>query len=183
MGGMRAAAFTVAPADKIVLSVLYISSSLIIQLLLDSKLFKIYSMHKNKDLASSSLCFQVQEVSSVSGGGACSRPAPCMFLSLQSWISKVFCSSVEKGFVGEGVVRWRPRPSRAAHWASKASSCGAAVSWEEGAAQLPAPLKGTLLLDGCREAGFVGGWGLMKGLRVWESCWGAEEDGGGNGRG
>lgn len=33
----------------------------------------------------------------------------------QSWISNVLCSSVEKGFVGEGDVRWRDRLSSAAH--------------------------------------------------------------------
>lgn len=97
-------------------------------------------------------------------------------LSLQSWISKVLCSSVEKGFVGEGVVRWRERPSRAAHWASKASSCCCGGGWVEGedgamwdgAAQLSAPLKVTLPLDGWRGAGFTeaGCGGFMKGLTL-----------------
>lgn len=49
-----------------------------------------------------------------------------------SWISKVLCSSLEKGFVGEGVVRWRDRPSKAAHWASKASSWGCGGGWMAG---------------------------------------------------
>ena len=60
-------------------------------------------------------------------------------------------------------MRWRERPSKAAHWASKASSCGwgggsvareDGVSWE-GAAQLSAPLKVTLPLDDWRCIGFM----------------------------
>lgn len=102
--------------------------------------------------------------------------------SLQSWISKVLCSSVEKGFVGEGVVRWRERLSSAAHWASKASSCccegGGCAAGDEGAswAQLSAPLKVTLPLDGWRGAGFMDCRGFVKGLTLpmaGVSCWGA----------
>lgn len=103
---------------------------------------------------------------------------------------------MEKGFVGEGVVRWRERPSRAAHWASKASSCGCGGGWvagEDGAswdggAQLSAPLKVTLPLDGWRGAGFIAVdcGGLMNGLTLttaWASCWGVVEAGTGNGWG
>lgn len=83
---------------------------------------------------------------------------------------------MEKGFVGEGVVRWRERLSRAAHWASKASSCGCGAGWVAGedgaswevAAQLSAPLKVTLPLDGWRGVGFtaVDCGGLMNGLTL-----------------
>ncbi|TNN38834.1 hypothetical protein EYF80_050996 [Liparis tanakae] len=121
-------------------------------------------------------------------------------LSSLSWISKVLCSSVEKGFVGEGVVRWRERPSRAAHWASKASSSGGAAGGSAngeagarrggGAAQSSAPLKVALPLDGWRGAGGAaataaapdGGGGLMNGL-TWHTTWGGAEAGTGNGGG
>lgn len=72
-------------------------------------------------------------------------------------------------------MRWRERPSRAAHWASKASSCcgGGCVDGEDGAirdgaAQLSAPLKVTLSLDGCWGAGIavVDCGGLMNGLML-----------------
>lgn len=103
---------------------------------------------------------------------------------------------MEKGFVGEGVVRWRERLSKAAHWASKASSCCCDGGWVagedgaswEGAAQLSAPLKVTLPLDGWRGAGItaVDCGGLMNGLMLptaWASCWGVVEAGTGNGWG
>lgn len=61
------------------------------------------------------------------------------------------------------------------------------VSWA-GAAQLSAPLKVTLPLDGWRGAGFtvLDGGGLMNGLMLqtaWGSCWGVVEAGTGNGWG
>lgn len=61
------------------------------------------------------------------------------------------------------------------------------VSWD-GAAQLSAPLKVTLPLDGWRGAGFtaVVCGGLMNGLTLptaWVSCWGVVEAGTGNGWG
>lgn len=93
-------------------------------------------------------------------------------------------------------MRWRERLSKAAHWASKASSCGCGVGWVagedgaswDGAAQLSAPLKVTLPLDAWRGAGFIAvdWWGLMNGLTLlttWASCWGVMEAGTGNGWG
>lgn len=61
------------------------------------------------------------------------------------------------------------------------------ASWD-GAAQLSAPLKVTLPLDGWRGAGFtkVGCGGLMNGLTwatAWTSCWGVVEAGTGYGWG
>lgn len=109
-----------------------------------------------------------------------------------SWISKVLCSSREKGFVGEGVVRWRERPSNAAHWASKASSwgCGGGcMAGEDGAswgwaAQLAAPLTATLPLDAGAAA--EDGGGLTKGpmlLAAGTTCWGVVDVGTGKGWG
>lgn len=102
---------------------------------------------------------------------------------------------MEKGFVGEGVVRWRERPSKAAHWASKASSGGSGGGWVkgeegaswDGAAQLSAPLKATLPLDGWTGARVTAlDGGLMNGLMwqaAWGWCWGVVEAGTGNGWG
>lgn len=61
------------------------------------------------------------------------------------------------------------------------------ASWD-GAAQLSAPLKVTLPLDGWRGAGFIVAacGGLMNGLTLataWASCWGVVEAGTGNGWG
>lgn len=90
-------------------------------------------------------------------------------------------------------MRWRERFSKAAHWASKASSCGCRGGWEagedgaswDGAAQLSAPLKVTLPLEAWRGAAFtaVDCGGLMNGLMLltaWASCGGVMEDGTGN---
>lgn len=80
-------------------------------------------------------------------------------------------------------MRWRARPSSAAHWASKASSCGAGGSrwgrgWGtgKGTAQLSAPLKVALPLG-------AGGAGHMVDTLMKEpvppttgaSCWGGVE--------
>lgn len=89
---------------------------------------------------------------------------------------------MEKGFVGEGEVRWCDRPSSAAHWASKASSCGTGGKWGIGcgtpkaaaAAQLSAPLKVALPL---RERGLIADT-LTKGPvlpNTGVSCWGGVE--------